>query len=173
MKRMKILIVGGGSNAWTVRLVRDMLLTEGLEDAQYVLYDIDVKASDLTKAFLDKLGPALGVKATFVSTDDKRRAFRGADYVIITISTGRLPAMAHDLAIPEDYGIYHTVGDTTGPGGWARLIRNFGPFVELADLMNRHCPGAVVLNYSNPCRAGASDTRRGEPAGPAFVGTPL
>ena len=41
-----------------------------------------------------------------------------ADAVLITISTGGLDAMAHDLAIPERYGIYATVGDTAGPGGW-------------------------------------------------------
>ena len=58
--------------------------------------------------------------------------------------------MAHDLAIPEKYGIFHTVGDTSGPGGWARLMRNFSVFKKLAEDINRHAPGAMVLNYSNP-----------------------
>ena len=58
--------------------------------------------------------------------------------------------MAHDLAIPETFGIYHTVGDTSGPGGWARLIRNFDVFQILAQDINRYCPGAMVMNYSNP-----------------------
>jgi len=58
--------------------------------------------------------------------------------------------MAHDLAIPEEYGVYHTVGDTTGPGGWARFIRNFDVFASLAADINRYAPGAVVLNYTNP-----------------------
>ena len=146
----KITIVGGGSFGWTPRLVRDMVLTEGLSDSEYVLYDIDPSASDLTKAFLDKLQESLGTRAKIVSTDKPERAFKEAEYVIITISTGGLNAMARDLAIPEDYSVYHTVGDTSGPGGWARTIRNFGPFMDLAEMMNRWCPGAVVLNYTNP-----------------------
>jgi alpha-galactosidase len=58
--------------------------------------------------------------------------------------------MAKDIAIPESFGIRHTVGDTSGPGGWARLIRNFDVFVNLAQAMHRYCPHAVVLNYTNP-----------------------
>jgi alpha-galactosidase/6-phospho-beta-glucosidase family protein len=146
----KIVIVGGGSNAWTPNLVKDMLLTQELSNAQYVLYDIDKKASDLTKAFLDKLAKKLQVDCVIKSTDRMSTAFKDTDYFIIAISTGGLASMAHDLAIPEDYGIYHTVGDTSGPGGWARTIRNVPVFVRLAQAINRYAPGAVTLNYTNP-----------------------
>lgn len=136
--------------AWTPRIATDMLLTDGLSGAELVLYDIDKQASDLTKAYLDKVIAKLGVSAKVVSTDNRARAFRGAGYFVITISTGGYQAMRHDLAIPEDYSIYHTVGDTTGPGGWARLIRNFDVFVSVATDINRYAPGAMVLNYTNP-----------------------
>ena len=59
--------------------------------------------------------------------------------------------MAHDLAIPEEFGIYHTVGDTSGAGGWARrTIRNFSVFESLAEDFNKYGNGAPVLNYTNP-----------------------
>lgn len=148
--QLRIVIVGGGSNAWTPTIVKDMLLTEGLSAAQFVLLDIDPAAAELTKAFLEKLAGKLGVKAKFQATTNRPAALKGADYVVITISTGGLDAMAHDLAIPERFGIYHTVGDTTGPGGWARFIRNFDVFAALARDFNRHCPRAAVLNYTNP-----------------------
>ncbi len=32
--------------------------------------------------------------------------------------------MHKDYTIPEKYGIYHTVGDTVGPGGISRTLRN-------------------------------------------------
>ena len=73
-----------------------------------------------------------------------------ANFFKTNFYTGGLDAMAHDLAIPEEYGIYHTVGDTAGPGGWARTIRNFDVFVSLAEAIKRLAPGAVVLNYTNP-----------------------
>lgn len=150
MKRPKIVIVGGGSVTWTPRIVRDMFLTPSLSDAEYVLYDIRPTAAKFTARFLERLKKEFGCKATITPTDDREKAFRKADYFLITISTGRFQAMAHDLAIPEDYGIYHTVGDTCGPGGWARSIRNFDTFVDLGRAINRFAPGAMVLNYTNP-----------------------
>jgi len=152
----RIVIVGGGSNAWTPNIVKDMLLTPGIADSTFVLYDIRREAADLVAAFLAKLNARLGTRATFVATDDRRRAFEGGDYFIITISTGGLDAMAHDLAIPEEYGIFHTVGDTSGPGGWARMLRNYPVFALLARDINRYAPGAMVLNYTNPM-AGLTD----------------
>jgi alpha-galactosidase len=58
--------------------------------------------------------------------------------------------MAHDLAIPEKYGIFHTVGDTVGPGGWARAVRNIPVFYDLAQRMSRLCPNAWMINVTNP-----------------------
>jgi alpha-galactosidase len=127
-----------------------MLLTPEIADSTFVLFDIRREAADLVAAFLAKLNARLGTRASFVPTDDRRRAFDGAGYFVITISTGGLDAMAHDLAIPEEYGIYHTVGDTSGPGGWARMLRNYPVFAGLARDINRYAPGAVVLNYTNP-----------------------
>ncbi len=150
MKRKKIVIVGGGSNAWTPKIIRDLILTDSISNSQFVLYDINKEAADLVKVYLDKINGILGTKAEFIASDNQAEAFTKADYFIITISTGGFDAMAHDLAIPEEYGIYHTVGDTSGPGGWARAIRNFEAFRSLAEGFNKYAPGAMVLNYTNP-----------------------
>lgn len=147
---MKIVIIGGGSVTWAPRLVKDILLKPALAGAQYVLYDINRQAAELTGTFLRKLAGELGVKAKITATDRRAAAFKNADYFIITIATGGPDATAHDLRIPQRFGIYHTVGDTSGPGGWARTIRNFDAFIDLADAINKLAPGAVVLNYSNP-----------------------
>ena len=150
VKRPKIVIVGGGSTAWAPNIVRDMLMTESLRDAEFVLYDIDQKAALLVAGVLERTQKALGTGARILPTNSKAKAFGRANYFVITISTGGLNAMARDIAIPEDYGIFHTVGDTTGPGGWARSLRNFKVFVELGEAINRYAPGAMVLNYTNP-----------------------
>jgi alpha-galactosidase/6-phospho-beta-glucosidase family protein len=77
-------------------------------------------------------------------------ALQGADFVILTISTGALEAMRHDIEIPEKYGIYQSVGDTVGPGGLARALRNIPVVVSIAQRMDEICPNAWLLNYTNP-----------------------
>jgi alpha-galactosidase len=73
-----------------------------------------------------------------------------ADFVILAISTGGLGAMRHDLEIPARYGIFHSVGDTVGPGGLSRGLRKIPVVVEIAREMEIHCPEAWLLNYTNP-----------------------
>ncbi|MHB0878886.1 MAG: family 4 glycosyl hydrolase [Anaerolineae bacterium] len=146
----RIAIVGGGSSGWSPKLLSDLMLTPALAGSTFVLHDLNAANAARIQRFADKLKGELGVQATIENEPDPDRALAGAGFVIITVSTGGLAAMAHDLAIPEEYGIYHTVGDTVGPGGWARTMRNVPVFVALAERLNRVAPSAVVLNYTNP-----------------------
>ncbi len=149
-KHKKIVFIGGGSYAWTPNIVKDMLLTESIRDSEFVLYDINPKAARLVASFLERINDRLKTPARFTATSNRKKALHKADYLVITLSTGGLKAMANDLAIPEKFGIYHTVGDTSGPGGWARFMRNYSVFKDLGSAFNQLAPGAMILNYTNP-----------------------
>ena len=149
---MKITIVGGGSYCWTPTLFRDIIFTPGLEGSEIVLDDINKKHLDdlhrCCQAILAQTGKGkdFRVKATM----NKTTALRGADYVILTITTGGYDSMEHDLAIPYKYGVWQPVGDTTGPGGLSRALRNIPVVTDLARRMERLCPDAWLLNITNP-----------------------
>ena len=93
---------------------------------------------------------ALGAGATFSTTTDQRAALEGADFVIVTISTGGFDSMAVDLDVPARYGIRQSVGDTVGPGGINRSLRNIPVLVGVAEDMGKVCPDAWLLNITNP-----------------------
>lgn len=153
MKNTKIVLVGGGSYNWCPRLISDMLHEEELDNSQIVLLDPNLQAAEKVKAAAVKMSETLERSIEFIVTDNEESAFSAADFVIITISTGDFEMMKHDLAIPEKYGIYHTVGDTSGPGGWCRTLRNVPVFTEMAQKIERLSPKAVILNYTNPMAA--------------------
>jgi len=98
-----------------------------------------------------------------VTTTDQRAALAGADYVVVTISTGGFASMRHDLEIPERHGIKQSVGDSVGPGGIMRALRNIPVLVGIARDMEELCPDAWMLNITNPmttlCRAMTHDTK--------------
>ena len=70
--------------------------------------------------------------------------------------------MRHDLEIPERHGIKQSVGDTVGPGGIMRALRNIPVLVGIARDMEEICPDAWMLNITNPmttlCRAVTRET---------------
>ena len=87
----------------------------------------------------------------------REKALAGADFVVATISTGGFDSMRHDLEIPRRHGVAQSVGDTVGPGGISRALRNIPVFLGIATDMVERCPDAWLLNITNPmttvCRA--------------------
>jgi alpha-galactosidase len=147
---LKITLVGGGSLNWTPRLVASILQYESLSGSQVMLYDLNPEPLEVTYALCNRYRERTGSSTTIEKTTDRAVALDGAHGVVVTISTGGLEAMRRDIEVAEQYSICHTVGDTCGPAGISRLLRNVPIFVDLARAMEVHCPHAWMLNCSNP-----------------------
>jgi alpha-galactosidase/6-phospho-beta-glucosidase family protein len=146
----KIVFIGGGSYQWVPILFRDIAVNPHLQGIRFVLHDIDTKRNlelaDICRIISRKVHASI-----ILETEDfLDRAIDGADAVILCISTGGLDAMEHDIEIPKRYGIYQPVGDSTGPGGISRTLRNVPVVVDLARRMEKLCPDAWLLNLTNP-----------------------
>ena len=153
MANVKIVLIGGGSYGWGPSVVGNILSNEFLDGSEVVLYDIDAEALDMVYRLALRYAEATGAATRFSRTTVLQEALDGADYVVVTISTGGLDAMRADLEIPQNYGICQTVGATVGPGGALRTLRNVPVFLQLGRAMERHCPAAWMLNCSNPLSA--------------------
>jgi alpha-galactosidase len=147
---VQITIIGGGSYQWTPELLADLLGTPSLRGAHVVLEDVDPAPLEPMAALARRLDEALGAGTSVATTTDQRRALEGADFVIVTISTGGFESMAVDLEVPARYGIRQSVGDTVGPGGVNRSLRNVPVLVGVAEDMAELCPDAWLLNITNP-----------------------
>lgn len=150
MTEKKIAFIGGGSYQWGIPLIRDMLVTKGLNGSELVLMDIDLQAAKDVKKAAEATQRRARTKWKISATTSRKQALKGADFVIISISTGGFDSMEHDLNIPWSYGVHQTVGDTVGPGGLNRGLRNIPVFLDIANDINRLCPDAWVLNITNP-----------------------
>lgn len=153
MISQRITCVGGGSYTWTPKLLCDLMYEDELSGSEIILYDINLQAAQELKAAADRIAKDNGKKFKFIATDNEKTAYKNTDFVIVTISTGGLETMAPDVEIPEKYGIFQCVGDSVGPGGWSRTLRNVPVFAKMAEKIEKLSPNAVVLNYSNPMAA--------------------
>lgn len=154
---MKIAFVGGGSVLWNPTLTTDLALTDELAGSELVLHDIDLDALGLLTRTSKRIVEQVGGQLEVTATPDRIEALRDADFVILSVAIGGLRAMRNDLQIPEKYGVYQSVGDTVGPGGLARALRNIPFIVKVAREMEDLCPDAWLLSVTNPmttlCRA--------------------
>jgi len=74
----------------------------------------------------------------------------GSDYLINCIEVSGLECVRFDNDIPLKYGIDQCIGDTIGPGGLFKALRTIPVFLDILRDAGRLCPGAIVLNYTNP-----------------------
>jgi alpha-galactosidase len=150
---VRIVIVGGGSFQWVPTLTSDLALTGSLRGAELVLQDIDGARLARTAPVVEHVNDLTGANFEVSSTTDRRAALRGADFVMVNITTGGFESMALDLDIPWKYGIRQPGGDTVGPGGISRALRNVPVIVGIARDMEELCPDAWLLNLTNPMTA--------------------
>jgi alpha-galactosidase len=146
----RIAVIGGGSYNWAPTIINDILLTPGLEGSHIVLEDIAEEPVREIYALGQKMLADKQSDCSLSWTTNEAEALQGADFVIVTISTGGFETMALDLEIPRKYGVNQTVGDSVGPGGLMRGLRSIPVLVDIAKTMERLCPDAWFINITNP-----------------------
>src|SRR5512138_643642 len=146
----KITFIGAGSLGFTGELVRDILTFPLLEDSTISLMDIDAERLAWAKKGVEHLIAASHRPAKVTATLDRVEALRDADVVLTTILAGGTEVWRHDIEIPKKYGVDTNVGDTRGPSGIFRFLRTINPMMDIVRDMERCCPKAVLLNYTNP-----------------------
>lgn len=146
----KITFIGGGSYQWGPKLLLDLANTASLRDAEVALHDINIQPLPKMLQLVDRVRESRGLRWRASATGDRRTALAGADFVIVCISTGALTSMAVDIEVPEKYGLRQSVGDSVGPGGINRALRNIPVMVGIARDMEELCPDAWLLNLTNP-----------------------
>ena len=153
----KIAFIGAGSLGFTRGLVRDILTYPRLKDATLALMDIDPERLEFARRAVQRIVDLGNYPAKVEPTMDRVEALKGADAVLCTILAGGVDVWRHDIGIPMKYGVNTNIGDTRGPSGVFRALRTIPVMLSIVKDMERHCPDAYLLNYTNPmamlCRA--------------------
>jgi alpha-galactosidase len=146
----KIAFIGAGSLGFTRGLVRDILTFPLLEDATLTLMDVDPERLEFAQKSCQRIVDMGNYPATVEATMDRAEALKDADAVLVTILAGGVDVWRHDIEIPKKYGVDINIGDTRGPSGIFRFLRTAPVMLSIAHDMERYCPGATMLNYTNP-----------------------
>ena len=146
----KITFIGAGSLGFTAELVRDILTFPLLEDATIALMDIDAERLDFAKKGgreADRGGqaPGQGERHPRPGRGAQRRR-RGADHH----PGGQHRCLAARHRDPQEIRRGHQRGRHARPSGIFRFLRTLPPMLDIVRDMEKYCPKAVLLNYTNP-----------------------
>ena len=153
MKQVKVVLIGAGSGSFGRGTLADLMSSRELRGAAELtiaLVDIDEVALAAMHGFAEKLREYHGSSARLEATSDRREALRGADYVITAVSRKRNELWTQDFHVPLAYGFRHPLGECGGPGAAFHTLRSLHLVVPICQDMEELCPGALLLNFTNP-----------------------
>ncbi|MBP3656139.1 MAG: alpha-glucosidase/alpha-galactosidase [Clostridia bacterium] len=151
VKNLRVAYIGGGSRGWAWGFMKDIAMDEEICGV-VSLYDIDRQAAENNRIIGSMISAHPEAKSPwrYEVADSLAAALTGADFVVISILPGTFEEMRSDVHAPEKYGIWQSVGDSIGLGGFMRAMRTIPMFVEIAQAIRDHAPDAWVVNYTNP-----------------------
>lgn len=159
----KIAFIGAGSVIFTRNLVRDLMTFPSFQDATIALMDINPEKLMYATKAVEKIIASGNYPAKVISTLNRAEALENADGVLSTICVGDIHVWGKDLEIPKKYGVDMNMGDTRGISGIFRALRTLPAMMDICKDIEKYCPNAVFLNYTNPmailCRAMQSETK--------------
>ena len=157
MEKRKLVILGAGSAMFTQGLIADLIFNPLGIQWELALVDIDEPVLNTMTKIAKKMVAQKDANIQITSSVDRCDVLPDADYVVATIGVGGRRAWEQDVFIPRKYGVEQPVGDTMMPGGISRAMRMVPVMLDIAKDIERLCPDAYFLNYSNPmaiiCRA--------------------
>ncbi|MFB3881503.1 MAG: 6-phospho-beta-glucosidase [Armatimonadota bacterium] len=146
---VRVCVVGAGSS-YTPELI-DGILTqppEALGISEIRLTDINADRLAIMAGFSRRAVRHAGRQIAISSDPDPDGMLAGADFVITQIRVGGMKARHLDESIPLKYGLLGQ--ETTGVGGMFKALRTIPAMIEIGRRVERACPGAFILNYTNP-----------------------
>ena len=147
----KFAFIGAGSIQFTTSCMRDLLTFPAFRDCEIALMDQNQNNLDQIYQICLRIREAMNCpECKVTATMDRAEALKGADAVLCTVFNGGIDIWRYDIEIPKKYGVDINVGDTRSVSGIFRALRNIPLMLDICRDIEKYCPRAVFLNYTNP-----------------------
>jgi len=147
----KIVLVGAGSTSFGPSTLTDLFHSDLLEGSTVVLHDINKKNLKIIYELVSAENDNLNNKLQIDYTTNRVKAFENADFIISSIEVGqRFKLWRQDYEVPRMFGSTQVLGECGGPGGTLHAFRIIPHVVDIIKDVEKVCPNAFFINFSNP-----------------------
>lgn len=147
----KFAFIGAGSLQFTSSCVRDLLTFPAFRQCEFWLMDINADNLKNIEKVVKRIVEEMDCPdCKVVPTMSRKEALMGADGVLCTVFNGDVDIWRYEIEIPKKYGININIGDTRSVSGIFRALRNIPLMLDICIDIEKYCPDAVFLNYTNP-----------------------
>jgi alpha-galactosidase len=148
---IKIVVIGAGSASFGLNTLGSLLKSPKLRGSELCLVDRNPENLSRMVRLAQRLDLEWDSGMMITSFIDSKDALSKANFVVSAIEVPpREVLWQSDFRIPLKYGIRQPYAENGGPGGFAHAARNIGPVLQIAHEMERACPDAWYINFSNP-----------------------
>ncbi len=165
----KVVVVGSGSLFFGRQAIWQMVHSPYLNRGTLALVDKNPQRMEKMGQLAEKVAAEAGVALNIEVASDWKDVLPGADFVVLSFAEDTVRYRGLDCAISEKYGIRMCSGDTIGPGGIFRAMRELPVIMDCVKDVARLCPQAWVMNYINPSTVNGMAIARYAPAVKSFA----
>lgn len=150
MRKPKIVVIGAGSYFFGRSVILKMMKSAVLRDGVLALVDIDPGVLQTMLKLAQRVRAATGAPVKLIGSTQRREVLEGADFVVLTFSDRNAYFRGLDCRIAEKHGVRMCSGDSIGPGGIFRALREVPKALQIARDISEMAPEAWVINFVNP-----------------------
>jgi len=160
MQHPKVVILGAGSLFFGRKAIWQMVHSPHLNTGALALVDTDPDRLAKMKTLAERVVAHNGVSLKIEASTDRREVLAGADFIILSFADRNAHFRGVDVDTSAKYGIRMCSGDTIGPGGIFRAMREQPHIEAAAKDIRTLCPDAWLINYINPTTVHGMALRR-------------
>ncbi len=153
VQQPKVLLIGAGSLFFGRQAIWQMCQSEHLQNGTLALVDKNPVHLKRMQALAEKAVEHAGVPLKVEASTNARELMPGTDFVVFSFADHSVKYRGIDCDIALKYGVRMCSGDTIGPGGIMRTLREFPVILQYCREIEKLCPDAWVINYINPTAA--------------------
>ena len=148
MAAIKLVYLGGAATRAPGTLAALARHAQHFAGGEIVLVDIDPERLALVERLGRRIIADAGADLRLSATVDRAAALDSAGAVLASFRAGGFEARHFDECIPLKHGLIGQ--ETQGPGGFFMALRSLAILKNVVADMERLCPGAWLINYTNP-----------------------